>query len=98
MTWSVFFSKGAVKQYERLKYSGQKKPSIIDIIDLFVMEMRLKGPERRDWPNFGKLLKGNYHCHLKKGHPTYVICWEVVDEKKRQIEVCYVGTHEGAPY
>ncbi len=98
MMWSVLFSKGAAKQYERLRHSGQKKPSILDIVDLFVMEVRLKGPERRNWSNYGKLSKDNYHCHLKKGRPTYVVCWKVIDEKKRQIEVYYVGTHEGAPY
>ncbi|MEA3429487.1 MAG: helix-turn-helix transcriptional regulator [Thermodesulfobacteriota bacterium] len=33
----------------------------------------------------------------KKGRPTYVAVWEVVDKKIRLVEVSYVGTHEKAP-
>jgi mRNA-degrading endonuclease RelE of RelBE toxin-antitoxin system len=53
-------------------------------------------PER---PHFGKIEGGKnaYHCHLNKGHPTYVACWQV-NKKIRKIEVYYVGTHENAPY
>jgi hypothetical protein len=54
------------------------------------------------WSNYGKLgrTKKNEdkrHCHLIKGNPTYVSCWEV-DKQRHLIEVYYVGTHEGAPY
>jgi hypothetical protein len=38
------------------------------------------------------------HCHLIKGRPTYVACWEVKDPKNKILEVYYVGTHEKAPY
>ena len=38
------------------------------------------------------------HCHLQKGRPTYVCCWEVINKKRKIIEVYYVGTHEKAPY
>lgn len=43
--------------------------------------------------------KRNYyfHCHLRKGHPTYVACWEA-DVQAKKIEVFYVGSHEDAPY
>jgi len=36
--------------------------------------------------------------HLKKGQPTYVAVWEVVDNKIKivDVEVVYVGTHEKA--
>ncbi len=98
MGWVVRFSRGSAKTYEKLKRSGQKKPSIIDLVDLLSLELRKFGPERADWPNYGKLSKNDYHCHLKKGRPTYVACWKVVDEKMKEIEVYYVGTHEGAPY
>jgi len=63
------------------------------------------GPRQPSWPNYSKLgmqkkkiPKAAHHCHLKKGKPTYVACWCVVDEKKKIIEVFYVGTHENAPY
>ena len=55
-------------------------------------------PVRGDWPNYGKLKPGQHHCHLKKGHPTYVAIWEERNREIRLIEVIYVGTHEKAPY
>ena len=64
------------------------------------MDLSIKGPGVSDWPNYGKLQgqKGDKrHCHLQKGRPTYVCCWEV-DKKRKIIEVYYVGTHEKAPY
>ncbi len=50
------------------------------------------------WPGYGKL-KGTekYHCHLKKGNPTYVAVWKV-DKANRVVEFEYIGTHEKAPY
>jgi len=42
--------------------------------------------------------RGCYHCHLKKGKPTYVAVWKVTDKKNRLVEVRYVGTHEKADY
>jgi hypothetical protein len=83
--WNVRFSNTAGKQYEKLKRSGQKKCSVNDLIDLLVLEIQQQGPERKNWPNYGKLSKNSYHCHLKKGRPTYVACWMVIDEKKRQV-------------
>lgn len=55
-----------------------------------------------NWPHYGKLVSqgkniDRRHCHLKKGRPTWVACWEV-DSEKYNIEVYYVGTHEKAPY
>lgn len=95
--WSVRFSTRATKQYERLKKNGIR-PSITDIIDLLVLELKSLGPERFDWPNYEKLSDVQYHCHLKKGRPTFVACWAVLDNRLKQIEIYYVGTHENAPY
>jgi len=55
-----------------------------------------------NWPNYGKLKNQGLgidrrHCHLQKGRPTWVACWEV-DSQNKLIEVYYVGTHEKAPY
>ncbi|NGX62310.1 MAG: hypothetical protein K940chlam9_01807 [Chlamydiae bacterium] len=34
--------------------------------------MELKSdPDTPNWPNYGKLGRMTYHCHLKKGRPTY---------------------------
>jgi hypothetical protein len=100
--WHTTLSKDAKKQYIKMRRSGQKRPSIIDIIDALVMDLNLNGPVLSGWPNYGIIHKSKkwlfYHCHLKKGTPTYVACWEVIDEKEKKIEVFYVGTHESAPY
>jgi len=55
------------------------------------------GPYRANWPNYTKMPKDEYHCHLKKGRPTYVACWRVF-KNSHYIEVFYAGTHENAPY
>lgn len=60
--------------------------------------LELSGPNQHNWPNYSKLGENRYHCHIKKGRPTYVVCWEVVDKDKKIIEVYYAGTHEKAPY
>lgn len=98
--WTADLSKNAKKQYIKLKRSGEsRKPSVIDLIDALVIDLQHHGPSVKDWPNYSVIKKGRssfYHCHLKKGKPTYVACWKVTTENK--IEVFYVGTHEDAPY
>ncbi|MDE0151698.1 MAG: cytotoxic translational repressor of toxin-antitoxin stability system [Bdellovibrionales bacterium] len=92
MSWQVEYTSKAVRQLKKLPVS------IKDTILALVMDIENTGPIRGDWPNFSKLGLINYHCHLKKGKPTYVACWRVLDKKNKIIEVYYVGTHEKAPY
>ena len=80
--WSVSFSRPADSQRNKLKRSGNK-PSICDIINLLVIEITKEGPYRINWPNYGPLSVG-FHCHLKKGKPTYVACWRIVDKINRK--------------
>jgi hypothetical protein len=96
-TWSVTYSRKAQGQYDKLKRSG-KKPSIVDVINLLVIEMVKLGPYRTNWHNYSPLAEDEFHCHLKKGKPTYVACWRIINEFNKEIEVYYVGTHENAPY
>jgi hypothetical protein len=62
------------------------------------------GPYQPAWPKYSPLKRGkripdsSFHCHLKRGKPTYVACWRIIDKKRKLIEVYYVGTHENAPY
>ena len=65
---------------------------------LLLSEIETRGPIRGNWANYAKLGANRHHCHLKKGHPTYVAVWDVVDTNIRIVEVIYVGTHEKAPY
>lgn len=94
MRWIVSYSRNAAKQYESLP------PSVQDRLDLLTAELELLGPNRFNWKNYSKLegKSRSYHCHIKKGKPTYVALWEMVDDRGRFLEVTYVGTHEKAPY
>lgn len=66
---------------------------------LLLRELETLGPYRFNWPNYTKMNHiDDYHCHLKKGKPTYVTCWIIKDKNKRTLEVYYAGTHEKAPY
>ena len=96
--WTVTFSRSAGKQYAKLKLSGRKKPNIVDIINLLILDLREQGPYLSTWPNFDSLGKDEFHCHLKKGRPTFVACWRVISKSENKVEIYYVGTHEGAPY
>lgn len=99
--WAVDLSRDAKKQYLKLKHSGDnRKPSLLDLVDALVYDLKHNGPVTRNWPNYSVIEKRKeafHHCHLRKGKPTYVACWRS-NEKKKLIEVFYVGTHEGAPY
>ncbi len=92
MNWTVTITKKARKQREKLPKDIQ------ELFDTFLLNLRDFGAYQPNWHNFGKLHKNKYHCHIKKGNPTYVVVWELVDKEIRLIEVNYVGTHENAPY
>ena len=92
MKWIVLLSRQAAKQIERLPLTVRR-----NLIAL-MREIEVTGPMRGNWPNYGPLGKERHHCHLKKGRPTYVAIWEVVDKAVKVVEVTYAGTHERAPY
>jgi len=96
--WTVELGSAAKKQYKKLKRSGSKKPSIADMTDYLVLDLQKLGPYVAEWPHYSPLGKETFHCHLRRGHPTYVACWKIVDKEHKQIEVYYVGTHQNAPY
>jgi mRNA-degrading endonuclease RelE of RelBE toxin-antitoxin system len=97
MNWKVEFTRKVVKQISKLPLTV--KAALLLLVDDLA---RLGPAPGKGWPNYSKL-KGikshdKRHCHLIKGKPTYVCCWEVVDKQVKIIEVYYVGTHEKAPY
>jgi len=63
-----------------------------------IKDLETKGVLQPTWPNYSSLGGGKHHCHLKRGKPTYVACWRMLDKKEKLIEVYYAGTHEKAPY
>lgn len=92
MKWAVTTNKRVDKKIERLSRLVRLQLSIL------IKEIETLGPVRGNWPNYSSLGSERHHCHLKKGHPTYVAVWEVTDKKINIVEVKYVGTHERAPY
>ena len=97
MKWNIEFTGKAAKQINKLPKSVQS------ILRLLVQDLSYMGPcPGKGWINYGKLRgkksDDKRHCHLMKGKPTYVCCWEVIDKKVKIIEVYYVGTHEKSPY
>lgn len=89
-TWTVELAGQAKKADKNLSKTAHKA------FTLLLAELSF-GPEKPTWPRYSKLSKEKYHCHLKKGRPTYVACWRV-NKKLKLIEVYYAGTHEKAPY
>ncbi|MCM0081541.1 helix-turn-helix domain-containing protein [Geomonas sp. Red32] len=69
MAWEVVYSRKAAKLRERIP--GRVKSAL----DALVLDLAATGPVRGDWPNYSKLSGELHHCHLKKGHPTYVAVW-----------------------
>jgi len=65
-----------------------------DALFELVEDLKERGPVQPKWPNYSKLNRHDYHCHLNY---HYVACWR--NEKKIIIiEVYYVGSRENAPY
>lgn len=95
MAWTVTFSRQARKQADKLPFKVQER--------LYALRLAMghAGPIQPAMPNFGRLKNWPgevYHCHLNKGRPRYVVCWQVDGNELQVIEVFYVGTHEKAPY
>jgi len=93
-TWTVKLVGSARKNSKRLS------EDIGEIFQYLLAEIKIDGPYRARWPNYGPLRgsKDCLHCHIQKGSPTYVAVWRVVDKKKKIVEMVYVGTHEKADY
>ncbi len=86
--WTVTFSNRASKERKKMP------PKIQVLVDLLALEIEKDGPLKKT----GNIPEGAFHCHLKRGKPTYVSCWWTVDKKNNHVEIFYVGTHEKAPY
>ena len=92
MAWTVTIHRAARKRIGKLPLRVQNS------LRLLISEIELDGPVRGNWPNYSKLAEYEHHCHLKKGHPTYVAVWREIPDGIQLIEVVYAGTHEDAPY
>ncbi len=70
MIWEVKIIGQAKKRDKSLSEDAVR--SFITLL----FEMRNLGPYRSNWPNYTKMnnKKEEYHCHIEKGRPTYVVC------------------------
>jgi hypothetical protein len=59
-----------------------------------VVDLEADGPVQPSWPNYSKLGKNEYHCHLSY---KWVACWRN-EEDSIIVEVNYAGSRENAPY
>lgn len=92
MAWTVTSQKKVRKQVKKLPLGVKEN------LFALLLDIEIDGPVRGNWPNYGKLGRNRHHCHLKKGHPTYVAVWEVKEYQIKLVELTYVGSHEKAPY
>ena len=96
--WDVACSKKATKQISHLD------KELLDETAKLIHDLKIRGPYLTDRSHFCSLHqqphipKNAFHCHINDGNPTYVACWNIVEEKKRKAEIFFVGTHEKAPY
>jgi hypothetical protein len=90
--WTVVLPKRVIKSVEKM-------PAAVQVsFNLLIQVLKIHGPTGPyQWMNYGKLKgKEAYHCHLTKNH-KWVACW-CIEKGALQIEVYYVGSHQGAPY
>lgn len=99
-SWTIELTSKAKKQLRKMEKEHRE---IFTIYQFLERDLMINGPALNTWPNYTKE-KGlgkdidKRHCHLKKGKPTWVACYEVLNKEVKLLEVYYVGTHEKAPY
>jgi mRNA-degrading endonuclease YafQ of YafQ-DinJ toxin-antitoxin module len=84
----VSVKKKVLKEAEKMPVSIQEKLAAL------LEDLREKGPVQPGWPNYSRIGKGIYHCHLAL---KWVACWSC-ENKEMSIEVYYAGSRENAPY
>jgi hypothetical protein len=86
--FSVLIKKKILKEAEKMPVHVQEKLAAL------VDDLREKGPIQPGWPNYSKIGKEKYHCHLTR---RWVACWHYKDNSL-VIEVYYAGSRENAPH
>lgn len=67
---------------------------IQESLAILLKQLSMQGPIAHNWPNYSKIGKDKYHCHLKR---SYVACW-TCEADSIKIEVYYAGSREKVPY
>jgi mRNA-degrading endonuclease RelE of RelBE toxin-antitoxin system len=86
--FKVSVKKKALKDAEKMPVSVQENLAVL------LEDLRDNGPIQPFWPNYSRIGKDMYHCHLAR---KWVACW-YSEDKTLIIEVYYAGSRENAPY
>ena len=84
----VSVKKKVLKDAEKMPVSVQENLAAL------LEDLREKVPVQPGWPNYSRIGKEMYHCHLAR---KWVACWHC-EGKTLIIEVYYAGSRENAPY
>ena len=88
MSYQVLIKRKIERNLYKLPIQIQQKLAVL------LCDLRDSGPIQPRWPNYSKLAKETYHCHLGN---SWVACWKSKN-KEVIIEIYYVGSRENAPY
>jgi len=86
--YTVLVSRKVLRSISKMPESIQLKMANL------VEDLRDNGPLQPQWPNFRRIGKNEYHCHLSR---KWVVFW-YWEKGTIEIEVYYAGSRENAPY
>ena len=86
--YQVILKRKILKNISKMPLSIQEKMAAL------IDDLKEKGAEHPNWPNYSKINKNEYHCHLSY---KWVACWRH-EKSTIIIEVYYAGSRENAPY
>jgi len=86
--YRVLLSRKVLRSIDRMPSAAQMRMANL------VEDLRNKGPFQPKWPNYGRIGRNQYHCHLSR---KWVACWRW-KKGTIEIEVYYAGSRENAPY
>ena len=86
--FTVSIKRKMLKEVEKMPQAVQERLAAL------LEDLREGGPVQPGWPNFSRIGKETYHCHLAR---KWVACWRC-EGKSLIIEVYYAGSRENAPY
>jgi mRNA-degrading endonuclease RelE of RelBE toxin-antitoxin system len=86
--YKILVSRKVLRSISRMPESIQMK--LANLLE----DLRDNGAIQTGWPNFSRIRKNEYHCHLSR---KWVACW-YWEKGTIEIEVYYAGSRENAPY
>ena len=87
--YNVLMSRRVSRAVSTMPIAQQEK------LALLVDDIRLNGPVRTNWPNYG--MRAGTSTHQRQLSHKWVACW-IETEKGITVEVTYAGSRGSAPY